>query len=569
MPGRPPGPGPGGFGGPGGPGFGPAMLLAPIFMQADADGDSKLSQQEFSTLGSAWFASWDHQKLGRLTAEQLRAGLESTFPSPGPDGPPPGVSPPSGATRNGMSAAIGIDFEYVHADLDFDGTVLRNIAVRYKGNNTFMMSRNSLKKPLKLDLNNYVKGQKLAGLSKLNLHNNVNDAGWMNEPLSYRLFRDAGVPAPRTSYARVYVTVPGKYDRKYLGLYSLVEDIDKTFAASRFDSAAGAIFKPVTRSLFSYLGPDWSSYERICDPKTDLTEQQKRRVIEFANFVTSASEADFAARLPDYLDIDEFARFMAVTVLLCNNDSILGMGQNFYVYLHPATNRFLFLPWDLDHSFGQFPMGGSDLSIQKPWQGQNRFLERVFGVPAFKSVYLARIAEYNKTLLLPDRISRQVDETAAAIRSAIQDESPAKLARFDRVVAGQSVEPEGLGFGPPGGPPGPGGPGPMPVMKPIKAFVGPRAASVTVQLAGKSPGKSSDGPRFPGRDGPGGPPGPAVFLADAFLSAMDANKDGVITREEFSQTFARWFAAWSSPSGSPLTQQQLSAGINRAFAPPM
>lgn len=486
MPGGPPG------GGPGGPG--PAIFVAPAFLKGDTNHDGRLSQQEFAALGASWFSQWDRQKLGRLSAEQLRAGINSTFPEPEFGGPGPGGAPPmTSAKRNGISAASGVDFEYVHADLDFDGTLLRNIAVRYKGNNTYMQSRNSIKRPLKLDLNKYLKGQKLAGLTKLNLHNNVTDASWMNEPLSYRLFRDAGVPAPRTAYARVFITVPGKYDRKYFGLYSLVEDIDGKFAADRFDTSAGANFKPVTRELFAYLGEDWAKYERIYDPKTELTAKQQLRVIEFTKLVASASDSDFASALPNFLDLDEFARFMAVTVLLCNNDSILSMGQNFYVYLHPATNRFLFLPWDLDHSFGQFPMGGSDLSIQKPWQGQNRFLERVFAVPAFKSAYLTRIAEFNKTLFVSDRIASQVDETAAAIRPAVSEESQSKLARFDKVVAGQAVE-----MDMPGGP----GPGLMGAMKPIKAFVGPRERSVADQLAGKSQGESSPGPGFEARAAP-------------------------------------------------------------------
>jgi spore coat protein H len=554
MPGGPPG------GGPGGPG--PAMFVAPAFLKGDTNHDGRLSQQEFAALGASWFSQWDRQKLGRLSADQLRAGISSTFPEPEFGGPGPGGPPPmTGAKRNGMSAVSGVDFEYVHADLDFDGTLLRNIAVRYKGNNSYMQSRNSIKRPLKLDLNKYVKGQKLAGLTKLNLHNNVTDASWMNEPLSYRLFRDAAVPAPRTAYARVFITVPGKYDRKYFGLYSLVEDIDGKFAANRFDSSAGAIFKPVTRDLFAHLGEDWTRYERIYDPKTDLTEKQQRRVLEFAKLVASYSDSDFASALPSFLDLDEFARFMAVTVLLCNNDSILSMGQNFYVYLHPATNKFLFLPWDLDHSFGQFPMGGSDLSIQKPWQGQNRFLERVFAVPAFKSAYLARIAEFNKTLFVADRIARQVDETAAAIRPAVAEESQSKLARFDKVVAGQAVE-----MDMPGGP----GPGPMGAMKPIKAFVGPRARSVADQLAGKSQGESSSGPRFGGPRGPGGPPGgfgPAMFLPAAFLATMDANKDGIITRDEFTRGFEKWFQSWGGTAAGGLTEEQIRAGINRDLAP--
>ena len=119
-------------------------------------------------------------------------------------------------------------------------------------------------------------------------------------------------------------------------------------------------------------------------------------MIQFAQLVTSASDAEFAAKLGDFLDLDEFARFMSATVWLSNMDSILAMGQNFYVYLHPVTAKFQFLPWDLDHSFGQFPMAGTQtqreqLSLQKPWRGENRFLERVFKVEAFKQRYLARM----------------------------------------------------------------------------------------------------------------------------------------------------------------------------------
>jgi len=36
----------------------------------------------------------------------------------------------------------------------------------------------------------------------------------MNEVFVTRLFRDAGVPAPRTAYARVFVTVPGKFAKR-------------------------------------------------------------------------------------------------------------------------------------------------------------------------------------------------------------------------------------------------------------------------------------------------------------------------------------------------------------------
>jgi len=44
-----------------------------------------------------------------------------------------------------------------------------------------------------------------------------------------------------------------------------------------------------------------------------------------------------------------------MTAWLCDLDSLLGPRQNHYVYLHPKTQKFMFLPWDQDQTFGQFP----------------------------------------------------------------------------------------------------------------------------------------------------------------------------------------------------------------------
>jgi len=35
-----------------------------------------------------------------------------------------------------MAAVMGIDFKYVHADLEFQGAQFKDVVVRYKGNST-------------------------------------------------------------------------------------------------------------------------------------------------------------------------------------------------------------------------------------------------------------------------------------------------------------------------------------------------------------------------------------------------------------------------------------------------
>ena len=405
--------------------------------------------------------------------------------------PPPGTRGFSlrGAEggRNGMMAAFGMRFDYVHADLEFGTNKFKDVGLRYKGNGTFFSSQNTLKRSLKVDLNQFVKGQKLAGMSQLNLHNSVRDPGSMNESIAYGLFNQGGVPAARTAYAKVYVTVPGKYEKKYFGLFSLVEDIGKEFIEEKLGGSKvggmGALFKPVTPELFGDMGNDWKSYNQTYDPKTELTNEQKARVIAFAKLVTHAGDAEFAQKLPEFLDLDNFARYMALTTWLVDMDGILGVGQNYYVYLHPKTGKFMFLPWDQDQTFGQFPRGSTpeqreNLTIHRPW-GESRFLDRVFKVEEFKKLYLAKMQEFNNTILKPETIRAQVDELAPILRAAVKEESPERLAEFDKSAKGEMVTIY-MGQVGRGGTP----------VKSVKAFVGPRHKSVQDQLAGKSEGQT-------------------------------------------------------------------------------
>ena len=507
--------------------------------------------------------------------------------------------------RNGLSSSMmGLEFEYAHADLEMGGITFTNVGVRYKGNGTYMESQGGNKRPLKADLNKFVKGQKLAGRTTLDFQNNTTDAGMMNDTLAYRLFRDAGVPAPRTAYAKVYVDAPGAHTNTYFGLYTMPENVDAAFAKDRFGVKGGLVLKPVTSRLFSDLGDDWSKYETPYDPKTKPVEQQKKRVIEFAKFVSHADDAEYARRLAEFVDVDEFARFMAVIVWLSNFDSVLDMGQNFYVYLDPRSNKFSFIPWDLDHSFGTFGMKGTQdereqLSITHPWTGTNRFLERTFAVESFNTRYRTELERINTTLAKPERLQAQVDEVAAAIRDAVTEEGADKRDRFDKSVAGEVAAGNGPGGDFRGGPPGggggpqrdvarPGGGGPQMrrggggggggfgfgASKPIKAFVVARSASVTDQLAGRSKGKEVQDRMFGGGGGPGGPGGggggfgPGNFLAEPILAKADSDKDGKVSPAELHALGEKWFTEWDTDKEGEVRQAQVSKGLNAAFPPP-
>jgi spore coat protein CotH len=298
----------------------------------------------------------------------------------------------------------------------------------------------------------------------------------MNEAIAYRLFRDGGVPAPRTAYAKVYVTVPGKHDRRYFGLYNLVEDVGGAFVNEHFQASKESLLKPVTPNPFSDLGDEWKDYNQTYDPKGKLSDKEKGHIIEFCKFTSTASESEFESKLGDYIDIDNLARYMAITVWLSDMDGILGPGQNYYVYLHPQSEKMMFIPWDQDQVFGQFPRGSQEqrenLSIHKPWNGENRFLDRVFGTEQFKNAYQSRMQEFNDTIFQPARIAQQVDELADVIRDSITEESAERNAELANTIAGKQVTSSmGPGFN-------------VPVSS-IKPFVEARSNSVRSQLDGQ------------------------------------------------------------------------------------
>ena len=548
----------------GGNGLGWGGFIAPAFISdGDLDYDEMLSKSEFEALGYKWFNEWGDGNSDTLDADQLGLGYGASMQRMNQ-----GKFTLKGAKgeRNGIASVLGIEYPESTANMEINNTPFVSTSIRYKGNGTFMNAMGTQKLPFKIDLNDGYPGRDLAGVVKLNLHNCITDPSYMNEVIAHQLFRDAGVPAPRTSYARVYVSVPGKYDNEYFGLYSMVENVDKRFIEDRYGSRKGAIFKPVTPTLFKDLGEHWEAYEQIYDPKTHLSDEEKWRLIDLCRLVSHSSDYEFSSRIGDFIDLDEAARYFAVTVLIADLDGILGSGQNFYLYLEPKSSKFTFISWDQDHSFGQWTRTQEqreNLSLNKPWDKENLFLERLFNVPGFKDSYLSHIKVINDTLFQPERISAQVEELAEVLRPAIRDDSPENLELFNRLVSMEShhsyanILPERKPEDPK---PSPGSFGSDLEAKPIKGFVAARTISVDDQLAGRSEGLDD------GYVAGGDTPGNWKWASRIFLSEMDANDDGKLSELEFKQGFDSWYQSWKTEDPEALSEKDIKRGLSLAIS---
>jgi CotH kinase protein len=202
--------------------------------------------------------------------------------------------------------------------------------------------------------------------------------------------------------------------------------------------------------------------------------EQKKRFIAFARLVNKADDEQFKKEIASYLDVDAFLRFLAVNALIVNLDSFLAGGHNFYLYLRPDTNQFVFMPWDLDVAFGVVPMAGpgeqqANLSIQHPHVGQNKLIDRLLAMKDVNEKYQKVLKDLSATCFTKEKLLADIDAIEAVTKLPLAKEKKAAAARK-----------EGMGKAMEGGL--------FAQALPLRAFVEKRTASVAAQLAGASKG---------------------------------------------------------------------------------
>ncbi|MFT4143166.1 MAG: CotH kinase family protein [Mobilitalea sp.] len=135
--------------------------------------------------------------------------------------------------------------EYIPADVTINGTMIKNVGIRPKGNSSLSsIARDDTtdRYSFKIKFDEYVDGQTWLGLDKIVLNNNYSDATSMKEYLSYDIMSYIGVDAPLFAYADI--TVNGSA----WGFYLAVEDIDNGYLA-RVKNDEGELYKPDTMDM--------------------------------------------------------------------------------------------------------------------------------------------------------------------------------------------------------------------------------------------------------------------------------------------------------------------------------
>ncbi len=310
--------------------------------------------------------------------------------------------------------------KYFMCKITFDGITLDSCGFKEKGNASNSLISYGKKKPLKISFDEF-KNQKLDGLKKFNLNNFTNDPSAVRDAICMKLMRDEGVFAPRTSYTKLFV------NNEYIGLYVIIENVDKTFLKDKFGGANnnGNLYKTDRGSQMwlTWLGDDKQAYK---DKRFQLTTNEDKddwsNFIGFVNFINYDESENFKAELEKRFDVHTYLKVLAVEKCVKSWDSYWGGGNNFFMYEHP-DGMIRWIPWDMNESFQDLKVIGKTSLLDGYLVPTNNFderplLKRIFAYEDFKQEYLDNCCKLVKGNFTVERMGRKIVKWHELIDSA-------------------------------------------------------------------------------------------------------------------------------------------------------
>ncbi len=194
-------------------------------------------------------------------------------------------------------------------------------------------------------------------MEKFNINGEHNDVSITRSKLSWDLFNRMHVPSPRAAHVYLKINDGAQVE----GVFINVEQIDDEFIAAWFGEDTGNLYKclykgekadlryvsPGTAATYENLGGGETYQEENNEDSPDYTD-----LAQFIDFINNTDDATFAAGIIDWFSVDNFLRVMAVDVAIGNWDNYWYGSNNYYLYHDQETDRFEYIPYDMDNTYG-------------------------------------------------------------------------------------------------------------------------------------------------------------------------------------------------------------------------
>jgi hypothetical protein len=283
----------------------------------------------------------------------------------------------------------------VPADLIVDGKLYPQVGVRFRGNSSYFMLGNSLKKSFSISIDHADDDQRLYGYRTLDLLNGHADPSFLRTVLFSRISRQY-IPAPRANFVKLVINGVD------WGVYINVQQFNNDFVKEWFGTGGVRWKVPAGRSSgggLVYNGADPDSYKRSFELHTEDTPEAWRDLIELCDILTNTPIGELGQRLDRILDIDGALWFLALENVFIDSDGYISRGSDYYMYQDPQ-GRFHLITHDNNETFRYAGGGGpnrwpsSDPMLSPVGHENNSSLpviSRLLAIPHLRARYLAHV----------------------------------------------------------------------------------------------------------------------------------------------------------------------------------
>jgi spore coat protein CotH len=409
---------------------------------ADPNYDVVFPQDKVNTLEITMTTTdWENIQADMLTkAGSAFGGGAGTSTIPGGGGQAGGVSggtPPTGGGAAGGGGAgggnagggnagggaldiISGDPTYVATSVKFNGKEWYHVGFRLKGNSSLSGAwrEGIYKLPFKLNFDEFeddypeIKNQRFYSFKEFSMSPGYDDNSLMRDKLASDLFRNAGVPAAKTSFYKIYINFGSGL--KYCGVYTMVEVIDDTMVKNQFGEDNGNIYKPES-TFQSFTQSEFEKKNN--ESSADWSDVQS--IITNLNASTRTSNAtQWKSDLEKVLNVDHFVKVQAVNNVIVNWDAYGSMAHNYYLYNH-SSKKMMWIPWDFNLSMtssSNSTQGGTGTSRQgvtlsmKEVTNAWPLLRYIADDATYYAKYKSYVKEFTANQFTTDKVNAMIDK---------------------------------------------------------------------------------------------------------------------------------------------------------------
>ena len=223
------------------------------------------------------------------------------------------------------------------------------------------------------------------------------DPTMMHTTIVAKLYELRGIPI--FDHQHVFL----KINNQDKGLYLSIERIDEHFFEER-GIPVYEIFKAGLDSDLSFASP---LHPRFAYEKNVPEDNNYSHLFDFINAIDTCQVSAADLTLAEYLDIDTWITYHAVSSLTNNGDTFK---NNYYLLRTTAVAPYRFIPWDFDRAFN--PNNNVGLA------GQNTLFDKLIQNQRIREKYIAEIQLLLENYFREDILFPLIDSTAAYIETA-------------------------------------------------------------------------------------------------------------------------------------------------------